>query len=483
MGHEIDLEMQQGLTKLIPTILDELASNDPERLYGELPISPTGYEWRKSETVAFIGPNDMSHIVLTIAAIKTGYTCLLVAPNYGTIGQAKLIQATSCKHLLVSPLADIEKRDAIVAEYGSLTSWTLPRIADFFDVLHESPYTKNYEEVKHEPLVLFHTSGTSGCPKPIVSSLICAFYTGSVIVFPPALMPISLKAAVHVTEYRPVDCISFIPANIEELATNMELQDALAGRNVHTLYWGGAPLSQHAGDTVINRGFNIQTSVGSTETGMWYPIRRTAYWGSYPWNGMCFHPDNGIEFRPVTEDLYAAIWVKNKDPERVQPVFALFPTETEFDAGDLFRHVSGSGKDSVWSWYGRQDDLLVFRSGGKWHPAAAQRRIMTDHRDLFDQVLIFVSEFKHVAVLVEPSATLRNKIEIAKQNGGEEAVQKVRDLVLDRIWPTMEDLDRNAPLIISFDRSRIIFTECPMPRTAKGTVQRKAALQEYESRI
>ncbi|KAJ5116031.1 hypothetical protein N7456_000379 [Penicillium angulare] len=557
MSDKVDLEMREGLTKLIPTILDELAVHDPERLYGELPISPSGYEsgfWKvtfrrlanavngtakwlidtlgegeKSETVAFIGPNDMSHIVLTIAAVKAGYTCLLVSPNYGTIGQAKLIEATGCKHLLVSPLADLQKRDAIVAEHGNLTSWILPRITELFDVAHEFPYTKTYEEVKHEPLVLFHTSGTSGFPKPIVythevivatgrqrhlarlqgyesaediffkgrilsvmpafhvgfqmSGLICAFYTGSVVVFPPALMPPSLKAAVHVTEYRPVDCITFIPANIEELASNMELQDALAGKNVHTLYWGGAPLSQHAGDTVTKRGFNIQTSIGSTETGMWYPIRRTADWGSYPWNGMCFHPDNGIDFRPVTEDLYAAIWVKNKDPERVQPVFALFPNETEFDAGDLFRHVSGSGTDSVWSWYGRQDDLLVFRSGGKWHPAAAQRRIMTDHRDLFDQVLIFVYEFAHIAVLVEPSAAILSKIEEAKQDGGEEAVQKVHDCVLEKIWPTMEDLDRNAPVFISFDRSRIFFTDRPMPRTAKGTVQRRAALQEFESRV
>ena len=88
--------------RLLSNIVDEYARDEPEKLFAEVPLSPTGYDagfrkvtfrvlanavngvawWitqtfgesnNKFETLTYIGPNDLAHNLLLLGAVKAGY--------------------------------------------------------------------------------------------------------------------------------------------------------------------------------------------------------------------------------------------------------------------------------------------------------------------------------------------------------------------------------------------------------------------------
>ncbi|KAJ5679718.1 NRPS-like enzyme [Penicillium macrosclerotiorum] len=163
--------------KLIPCILDELSTLNPDKLYAEVPVSPRGYElgtrnityknlanavnglarWLTStlgpgqnfQTISYIGPNDLGHNIALIAAVKAGYRLLLTSPRYGTVGQVKLMKQVNCNDLLVSAETESKIPGALSAEHQNLRKWTLPSLNELFDTDHRRfEYTKSYEEAK-----------------------------------------------------------------------------------------------------------------------------------------------------------------------------------------------------------------------------------------------------------------------------------------------------------------------------------------------
>jgi acyl-CoA synthetase (AMP-forming)/AMP-acid ligase II len=94
----------RNTNKLLAHILDEVAHNDPDKLFGEIPCKPDtfaeGYRkvsyrqvanavnamahWIEAslgrsttfETLVYFGPHDMRYIILILAAVKTGYRVL-----------------------------------------------------------------------------------------------------------------------------------------------------------------------------------------------------------------------------------------------------------------------------------------------------------------------------------------------------------------------------------------------------------------------
>ncbi|KAJ5280665.1 NRPS-like enzyme [Penicillium angulare] len=107
------------------------------------------------ETISYIGPNDMGHSIITLAAINAGYKCLLTSHLYGIVGQVRLMKKTGCKNLFVSSLSDTDVPNVLVAEHGYLCLWTLPPIIDLVDNEQDFPYTKSFEEGKNDPMPVF----------------------------------------------------------------------------------------------------------------------------------------------------------------------------------------------------------------------------------------------------------------------------------------------------------------------------------------
>ena len=87
--------------RLVPSVIDETAQSEPEKVYAAIPMSPgdldAGYRditfgqlasavngvawWLEKElgkssdfkTLAYLGPNDLRYPIVAIAAVKVGY--------------------------------------------------------------------------------------------------------------------------------------------------------------------------------------------------------------------------------------------------------------------------------------------------------------------------------------------------------------------------------------------------------------------------
>lgn len=95
---------------------------------------------------------------------------LFVSPRNSVEGQLRLFQATDC-HVVASS-AEFEPAVRSWAQQRAMKIFVLPEekellLNESVDVPH-TPYEKDFAQAQWEPLVVLHTSGSSGFPKPIV---------------------------------------------------------------------------------------------------------------------------------------------------------------------------------------------------------------------------------------------------------------------------------------------------------------------------
>jgi hypothetical protein len=51
------------------------------------------------------------------------------------------------------------------------------------------------------------------------------------------------------------------------------------------------------------------------------------------------------------------------------------------------------------------------------------------------------------------------------------------------VWEIVEEVNKDSPVYARVERHMILAVTEPFPRTAKGTVQKKAAIASYESTL
>lgn len=185
--------------RLLPNIIDDHAHQEPEREAFQIPRSSDPKDgWRvvtweacanainhaahriiekcgqpeegSFPTIAYIGPNDARYLVIMVAANKAGYKALFVSPRNSKEGQINLFDKTDCHHVVFPKshsqvvhtwLAERPKINAIEAD--EFDKWfPETKVAHFL-------YNKTFEEAEWDPLVVLHTSGSTGFPKPIVA--------------------------------------------------------------------------------------------------------------------------------------------------------------------------------------------------------------------------------------------------------------------------------------------------------------------------
>lgn len=187
-----------SLPKLLPALVDEIAQNNPQRVWSEIPVDgrdlSKGFQdvtfrtfadavnelcWILESkigtsttfaTVAYFGPADPSWHIVMIALQKLGFKILCSAPRNSVPMHIHLMEVAECNTILRAPGIDVShitnERKATVYELPSLlkllSQTQLARPKHY-------PYSKVYnDETKMEPLAVLHTSGSTGMPKPII---------------------------------------------------------------------------------------------------------------------------------------------------------------------------------------------------------------------------------------------------------------------------------------------------------------------------
>ncbi|AEO60450.1 hypothetical protein MYCTH_2309658 [Thermothelomyces thermophilus ATCC 42464] len=527
--------------RLLVNIVDERAETEPNREWVSIPTSSNPKDgWKKITyrqaanavnrvahklvsstgrpkegefpTVAYIGPNDVRYVVFALGAIKAGYQALFISPRNSQEGQLNLFELTNCRTIWF----DAMYKDAVqswVQERDMHAIMTFPVAAWFPDEdVEPYPYDKTFEQAEWDPLMVLHTSGSTGFPKPVVvrqgmlaigdgyhnlgewkgrkiwldemsrrsKRMLCpmplfhaaAMYVTLLLVqywdLPVALgigdRPLSADMALECLKYAEVDSVILPPAILEELGQTQEAIDAL--KALSFVAFGGGNLSDEAGDKLAKAGVKLFNAISTTEFAP-YPL----YWQTNPelWRYFIFNSELfGCEWRPATdENTYEQVIVRKDKHPGCQGIFYTFPEAWEYSTKDLFSpHPT---LPDHWKYCGRSDNIIVFSNGEKLNPASIET-ILMGHPRVKGALVVGSNRFQP-ALILEPVEHPRTE-------------QGVREFI-DSVWPTVVKANKETVAHGQIGRQFIAISnpDKPFLRAGKGTIQRAGTIRIYEDEI
>jgi thioester reductase-like protein/acyl-CoA synthetase (AMP-forming)/AMP-acid ligase II/aryl carrier-like protein len=476
--------------------------------------------------IGYIGPSDLRYAILAIAAVKinmkvgcmdvskililTASQMLYLSPRNSLEGQLHILEHAKCK-VFSSPSRLLAGVGAILAA-RQMQFVVIPELDDLLDgpTVPARQFNKTFEELRNEPLVILHSSGSTSLPKPVGYShgAIAAqcseygyeaqgglrtvqqcttdaqrlligfpmFHAGGLffplglaifghvaLVMPPCGQPLNADLVNKINRVADVRGAVLPPAILEDLAANPVYLEGM--QNLKCIITGGAPLPRVVGEAIQSAGPRIYNILASTETGC-IPAWQT---DKEDWQYMRFRQDLGIELRPHSEDTYELHVVRANVPGGLQAVFENYPHLQDYTTHDLFRQHPDPEKSDLWLSAGRFDDVIVLLNGEKFNPIEIEHEIQK--HPAIHTAIIAGRDRTQAAILIEPVENSHDADRRAK--------------LLDDIWPTIEQANTKLPAHGRLYKNMVLLTKVdkPMRRTPKGSVMRFAVYDDYAKEI
>lgn len=437
---------------------------------------------------------------------------LYLSPRNSLEGQLHVLEHAKCR-VFACPKTQPAGVSAILSS-RSMYHLIIPDLDDLLDgpPVPTRPFTKTFKEIRHEPMVILHSSGSTSLPKPIgythgalvaqcsqvgyesersprailqstasAKRLLTGFplfhagglffplglavFGGMQIVMPPSGQPLSAEMVEKIIQSTDIQAACLPPVILEDLAAKPAYLESIRG--LKYFISGGAPLPQSVGDIIQRTGPRIYNLLASTETGVLPALEPD----KEDWQYVRLGTDIGIELRPHSDDLYELVVVRLENPQEIQAVFENYPHLQEYSTHDLFRRHPDPNKSDHWLSSGRFDDVIVLLNGEKFNPIAMEKEIQS-HPDILS-ALIVGRDRVQAALIIEPSETLQ------------QASPEMRDAWLQTSWPTVERANSHGPAHGRIYKGLVMLTDPkkPMKRTPKGNVVRHATYQQYAEEI
>ncbi|KAJ8108999.1 hypothetical protein ONZ43_g6259 [Nemania bipapillata] len=533
---------------LLPHIVDRLATQKPDGIYGLWPIAPSSYEagfrqityaqlgnivnglarWiidnvgmgSGEDVLAYIGPNDVRYFALVLAATKAGHVVGLsymffTSPRNSPAAQRALFSKLNCETLLTTD--PVPPPAVAVAQAANARTLVIPKL----DELIATSYPiysckKTYEEAKSDPLIIIHTSGSTGLPKPLIWThgtgarhfnltaapspegvgsvdqaikgkrvmvtlppfhgagvtqyLFNAIPFGNISIAPAAVGIVTAQGLVEALKQTPADVALLVPSVVAELAQSPELLEECA-RYLELILYIGGDLPQALGDKVADK-IPLRCLWGASEVGIPQQLMPSEF-GPQDWRYIRFHPDIGAVYDEVSDGIYELVIRRNEAIADTQALFTVRgqdKLEEEYRTKDLFvRHPK---VPDAWRWTARADDIIVFLNGEKTNPVSMEQHIVA-HNPVLSGALVIGAQRFQPALLIEPVASSY------PTSTADEAA------LIERIWPSVEEANKVAPAHARIEKSLILITPSDRPfiRSGKGTVQRAGSIAQYTAEI
>ncbi|KAL4900128.1 hypothetical protein BDW74DRAFT_183082 [Aspergillus multicolor] len=527
---------------LLPRLVDHFAAEKPDAVYTEYPKSSSSYDdgfyqvtfrnfanivnglawWLtknlgpgNGEVLPYIGPNDVRYPALVLATVKAGYSLFCTSPRNSPAAHKSLIQRLKSTKMLATE----SRPPAVTAiiEDNDLTGYNVPSVEELIGTVHpDFEWGKTYEEAAKETLVILHTSGSTGIPKPIywthdlvnkhmkmglletpagsenmddwtrgkrLFSVMPPFHAaglaillywglplGLTVVCPTSVGLPSPSALVKVTKKTTINAAFVPPSLLRDLSRSPEDLDYLSQHLDHIMYAGG-DLPQPVGDKIASK-VRLVNRYGASEQGLPVQLFTPGYRDPLKdWRYVQFHPNLGIEFRHVAAEEHEMVIVRKPETEAHAVPFTIFPDEQEYHTKDLWmRHPDSRNKD-LWRYSARLDDVIVFLNGEKTNPTSMEHHVMAANADVSGAVVAGAQRFQ-ASLLIELAG---NPVLDASQ----------RAKWIEKIWPSVEAANAQSPAHARVDKAHIMFIspDKPMLRAGKGTIQRAATLAAYAEEL
>ncbi|KAL9485421.1 hypothetical protein ACSS6W_004210 [Trichoderma asperelloides] len=497
--------------RLIPIEIDKIAQDEPDRVLFYTPCNnqpSQGYDvvttsifanainrvcwWLQSEvgtepkTIGYVGQSMIHILPLRLFPQLTLDKVLLSSPRNSPEVHLSLIKQSGCEFWITTP--GVGKFDFI-----KLPLIRVPEVNELLDpnVVKPYRYEKEWQEGRNDTLCLLHTTGSTGLPRliPITLaaassgdalggmkriqgklptlaewsgtkmlnalplfhaaglsfSLFCVIFFRFTIVFPPP-GPVMQNVIEETLDNIELDSAFMSPLVLIDIASTPRILDKLAKLKFVTS--SGGPVPTPVGN-IINPRVPIMQTMGMTE-GLVVPSVTT-----HPdeWAYYHFHPDCGYEMRPYSDKLFELVFVKRRELAATQTIFLTFPELDIYETKDLYsRHPT---IPELYKYETRKDDLVVFATGEKFNPAAAEFQLA--HHPWLSAVYIAGQGRFQTAALLNPA---QDRLEASDLE------------IMEEVWSAIEAINKNLPAFAQVHRNFVRVVRTPFPRTPKGTVAR-----------
>ncbi|OBS29631.1 hypothetical protein FPOA_03570 [Fusarium poae] len=531
-----------GENSVLIKLIEKIAEEDPERPFVLMPSSDKAQDgWKpvtflqlnnainylayslsntitrspddeEFPTVAYVGSNDIRYAIIVFACIKAGFKALFISPRNTTAVQLSLFENTRCHVLyctesmkaMMEPCLDQRRMQVCVID--SLDHLLNASTLSF-------PYDRSIDQSRWDPLVVLHTSGSTGIPKPIlvwqgtfyafenmlrkgphqgcpfaladwgekgvkallsmpmfhgagVYATISSIFTGSTTVMPIMNKPLSAESVLESLEYSGAQGVVLPPSIVEGIAASEKGIEALT--KLEFLKFAGGNLSPAVGDALVERGIKLGSLIGSTEA---FPYALHSPIDPKLWQYFVFDSETmGIDWRPCGPNEYEQV-ICRKDPSDPgnQAIFYVFPELSEWDTKDIFR-PHPTLKDH-WLHVGRADDIIVFSNSEKLNPVSIEAAV-SGHPLVKGALVVGQMKFQ-AALIIEPV---------------DEAVPKNENeaqAFIDQIWPVIERANSETVAHGRITKNLVAIADSSMPffRAGKETVQRASTIALYKDFI
>ncbi|KAL9089696.1 MAG: hypothetical protein Q9159_002424 [Coniocarpon cinnabarinum] len=465
------------------------------------------------DTLCYIGTADVRYTIIILAAVKCGWRTLLVSSRNRPEQNFHMISETKCKVLLYSKRVESTIKEITQSGYTGLKEEVIP-LQDFINIAQDVPnmeYNKSFVEAVNDPVLVLHSSGSTGCPKLVQmthgsfavvdssrniplpagrraqnASLFDFGEQGGRFYppFPPfhlagiqsyVSLPIFSESATlvlgpqgvvpsgplvkEILTYQHVRALYLPPAIIEQWMAEPEVMQQ--ARNLDFIIFGGGPLAPALG-AQLEKYTTVCQTYGSLETaGVQLLVP-----GIGEWQYLEFNPYEECDMQDQGDGTYELVLHQRPELAWRRALTHNMPGVKTWRTKDLFiRHPS---KPQLWQFSSRLDDLVVMSSGLKLQPVRME--ILVQGHPLVSGALIAGQGRPQPVLLVEPANSLAH-LDV--------------DHFINSLWSSVEQANEIAPQYGRISRSKIIVAtpQKPFLRAAKGTVIRKLTTDLYSDEI
>ncbi|KAG0150685.1 hypothetical protein CROQUDRAFT_668328 [Cronartium quercuum f. sp. fusiforme G11] len=468
-------------------------------------------------TVGLLAQSGPDFLITVLACLRLGLAVLLLAPQLPVSQVFHLLKVTKSSHLLLfeSSLLQPHEIERNLPELSiiQLTEGVTTGIECSSLDISATPRWISYEEESMRPALIFHSSGTTGFPKPIntlhrdlsyilpskpdeprsiISFCTTPLYHGGmqdlfrslnalspIFFFPLHLLPVTPenicravqacsipselsldnadRAMSNVLLSTPINVFLTVPYILRLMKATPDGLSLL--RKMKYVCFGGASLEEELGDEISREGIKLVSRYGSSEFGYLLNSYRD-FERDHEWNWLreSLTPigEHTRTFKRLTDRTHELVITRGWPQMALGGDF--------YETGDLFE--SHPIKTRTWKYLGRADDVIVLSNGEKLNPNRAEDTLKVEFKNIISSALIFGARRTHCGLLV----LLNQKTELWRADWAD-IIERVNQELpsFAQIWPEM---------IISLESGAD-----PWPMSSKGLEQRQQILDLYSRRI